>query len=159
MSEKFEINVQLDEADREILRALQADSSLPVDRIGARAGLSKTATWNRIQRLAQSGVISRYTIVVNPEKVGIGDTFFIQVKTSAHDAVWLDAFAEVIGTMPEITEAHRLAGEIDYLLKVQVASARAFDEFYKRLVSQISIYSVTSNLSMEVMKRTNAVPL
>ncbi len=149
----------IDATDRTILRILQVDASLSLERIAQKAGLSKTAVWNRIQRMQQDKVIERNTVIVDPAKVGLTETFFIAIKTSAHDANWLETFYAVVRDLPQITEAHRLAGEIDYLLKVQVPSTRDFDEFYKALVKRVSIYSVTSSLSMETMKRSTALPL
>ncbi|MCG8424697.1 MAG: Lrp/AsnC family transcriptional regulator, partial [Proteobacteria bacterium] len=144
-------SISIDEIDRVILRVMQADASLSLDRIADKAGLSKTAVWNRIQRLQQAKVIERQTVVIDPAKVGLIETFFIQIRTSAHESGWLEKFNAVVRDMPEITEAHRLAGEIDYILKVQVPSTRHFDAFYKRLVGQISVFNVTSSLSMETM--------
>lgn len=149
----------LDETDRDILMALQADASLSMERLAQKTGLSKTAVWNRVQRLQQAGVIERQTIIVNPQLAGLNETFFIAIKTSSHDDQWLKTFHDVVESLPEITEAHRLAGETDYLLKVQVPSTRDFDIFYKALVARVSLYSVTSNLSMETMKRSGVLPL
>ena len=143
----------LDEADRAILRVLQADASLSLERVARKVGMSKTAVWNRIQRLHSSGVILRQTVVIDPEKAGVPETFFISVRTNQHDAGWAAKFEKAVEELPQITEAHRLAGEIDYILKVQVESTKAFDVFYQELIGRISLYSVSSALSMQVMKR------
>lgn len=143
----------LDDDDRAILRAVQTDATRSMERIAKLVGLSKTTVWNRLQRLIQNGTILRQAAILDPRKVGLKETFFVSIRTSRHDAEWLDAFKATIDGMPEITEAHRLAGTLDYLLKVQVASTEAFDVFYKELVSQIAIYDVSSSLSMEEMKR------
>ncbi len=149
----------LDATDLAILRLLQADSSLSLERMAQKAGLSKTAVWNRIQRLQQNGVITRHTVQLDAAKVGLTETFFIAVRTAQHEDGWLDAFNKVVQELPQITEAHRLAGEVDYLLKVQVPSTRDFDAFYKELVSRISLHNVSSSLSMETMKQTSALPI
>jgi Lrp/AsnC family transcriptional regulator len=115
--------------------------------------------WNRIQRLQQSGVIMRQAAIVNGPRAGLREVFFVTIRTNSHDAVWLENFHRAIQEMPEIQEAHRLAGEIDYILKVRVPSTAEFDAFYKRLVSRISIYNVTSSLSMEVLKEETALPI
>ena len=85
--------------------------------------------------------------------------FFVAVKTSQHDADWLKAFYDAVVDMPEITEAHRLAGDMDYILKVQVASTREYDKFYKRLIAKVTMNSVTSCLSMETLKYDTVLPL
>ena len=151
--------VALDEEDRRILRLLQVDSTRPLEQISARVGLSKTAVWNRIQRMLQDGVIVRQAAIVDPGKVGLSETFFVAIRTSQHNAAWLKNLQKVLADMPEVTEAHRLAGEIDYLLKVQVGSTREFDDFYKALVARIDLFEVTSHLSMEVLKRDTQIPV
>ncbi|MGG7568280.1 Lrp/AsnC family transcriptional regulator [Rhodovulum sp. DZ06] len=143
----------LDDADRAILRVLQADASLSLERVARKVGMSKTAVWNRIQRLHAAGVILRHTVILDPAKAGIPETFFISVRTNQHDAGWAEKFEKAVQELDQITEAHRLAGEIDYLLKVQVESTKAFDAFYQELIGRISLYSVSSALSMQVMKR------
>lgn len=144
----------LDNDDRAILRAVQKDSTRSLERIAGSVGLAKTTVWNRLQRLIQNGTILRQAAILDPRKVGLKETFFVSIRTSRHDAEWLDAFKRTIDAMPEITEAHRLAGTLDYLLKVQVSTTEAFDIFYKDLVSRIAIYDVSSSLSMEEMKRS-----
>ena len=151
--------VRLDAEDRKILRVLQEDATLPMERIGKKVGLSKTAVWNRVQRLNAKGVIVKQMALLNPDKAGFPETFFVAVKTNSHDAKWLAEFKEIVLTMPEIMEAYRMAGDTDYLLKVQTASTRDFDTFYKKLVSQIYLYNVTSNISMETLKYNTALPV
>ena len=149
----------LDETDRAILRLLQRDASQSMDRIAQKVGVSKTSVWNRVQRMTRDGVIVSQTVIVDPHKVGLAETFYIEVRTNEHNAKWLQSFHDVVRTMPEIMEAHRLAGRVDYLLKVQVSSTREFDAFYKRLVARIHLFDVSSHLSMEVLKRETALPL
>lgn len=149
----------LDEIDRQLLARLQLDATLSMDRIAKLVGVSKTAAWSRIQKMTQQGVIKRQVVIVDPALVGLPETFFIAVKTNHHEQAWLNKFREIVSQRPEITEVHRLAGDTDYLIKVQVASNRDFDALYKRLISEIDLYSVTSSLSMEVLKSTTALPL
>ena len=151
--------VAMDEADYAILRILQVDATLPLGRLAEKVSLSKTAVWNRIQRLHATGVIRRQVVVVDPQKVGITETFFVAVRTNNHNAQWFQKFIKVISGFPEITEAHRMAGQIDYLLKVQVRSTREFDFFYKNLVKEIDLFDVNSSLSMEVLKNETALQL
>jgi len=153
------ITIALDEADFALLRILQKDATLPLERLANKVGLSKTAVWNRIQRYHATGVINRQVVVVDPKKVGISETFFVAVRTNNHNAKWFAEFIKIISKFPEITEAHRMAGHIDYFLKVQVRSTREFDLFYKRLVKEIDLFDVNSSLSMEVLKNETALPL
>ncbi|MBX2823537.1 MAG: Lrp/AsnC family transcriptional regulator [Gammaproteobacteria bacterium] len=149
----------VDDVDRILLKQLQVDASLSMDRLAQLAGISKTAAWNRIQRMQQKGIIRKQVAVLDAALLGLHETFFIAIKTSKHNEQWLVKFNAVIKRHPEIVEAHRLSGDTDYLLKVQVASTRDFDELYKRIVAAIDLFSVTSSLSMEVLKRETSLPL
>ena len=151
--------VSVDEVDRKILRLMQQDSTVPLEQMAKLVGISKTAIWNRIQRLHQDKVILKQAAVINADLVGLHETFYVAVKTSQHDDQWLKAFNEAIRDFPEITEAHRLAGDMDYILKVQVASTSDYDDFYKRLISRVTMYSVSSFLSMETLKFDSSIPI
>lgn len=144
----------LDEIDRKLLMVLQKDAGQSFERIAKNIGLSKTAIWNRVQKLTQNKTILAQSAILDPQKIGLSETFFVQIRTNAHDENWLKKFYDAVQEFPEITEAHRLAGSIDYILKVQVRSTRDFDEFYKKLVAKISISDVSSLLSMETLKKS-----
>ena len=148
-----------DAEDRKILKEVQRDTTRSLERIASKVGMSKTTVWNRLQKLTQNGTILRQAALLDPRKVGLKETFFVSIRTSQHDEGWLERFKAVVEAMPEITEAHRLAGTLDYLLKVQVPSTEAFDRFYKDLVARVPIYDVSSSLSMEQMKRSLELPL
>jgi len=150
---------KLDSTDLALLRALQKDASLSMEHLATTVGASKTAVWNRVKKLQQDGVIDRQVVIVNAESVGLPETFFIAVKTNQHEQGWLDRFHKEVHRHPEIVEVHRLAGDTDYLIKVQVSSTREFDRLYKDLVSKIDLFSVTSSLSMEVLKYETALPI
>ena len=148
----------IDDLDRNILALLQEDASLPLDEIARRLGASKTPVWNRIRKLRAAGVIRGEVAILDPDKLGFESCFFVLIRTSQHDAGWLDRFLKVIQSRPEVMEAHRLAGDIDYILKVRVENARAYDAFYRALIKDVSIFNVTSLLSMEEIKSTTALP-
>jgi Lrp/AsnC family transcriptional regulator len=149
----------LDDLDRKILVLLQQDSSLSLDDIAKKLGASKTPIWNRIRKMKASGVIRGEVAILDPEEVGLESCFFVLIRTSEHDAGWLERFLRAVQARPEVLEAHRLAGDIDYILKVRVANARAFDAFYQALIKEVSIFNVTSSLSMEEIKNTTALPI
>ena len=149
----------LDDLDRNILALLQTDATLPLDEIARRLGASKTPVWNRIRKMRDAGVIRGEVAILDPDKLGLESCFFVLIRTSQHDAEWLARFLEAVRARPEVMEAHRLAGDIDYILKVRVANARAYDAFYRALIKEVSIFNVTSTLSMEEIKNTTALPL
>jgi Lrp/AsnC family transcriptional regulator len=151
--------VRLDEMDRKILAALQEDASQSLDEIARKVGSSKTPVWNRIRRMKEAGVILRTTALLDAEALGLEACFFVLVRTSEHEADWQRRFLDVLRRRPEVLEAHRLAGDIDYILKVRVKNARAYDTFYQALISEVRIYNVTALLSMEEIKATTILPL
>lgn len=149
----------LDAIDLKVLKELQTDANQPLETLAKKVGASKTPVWNRIRKLRETGVIKRTVSVLDPEKVGLSTCFFVFVKTSAHEKEWQDRFLSAVRTKPEVMEAHRLAGDVDYILKIRVADARAYDAFYQSLISEVSIFEVTSTMSMEEIKATTELPL
>jgi Lrp/AsnC family transcriptional regulator len=149
----------LDDLDRNILALIQEDAGLPLDEIARKVGASKTPVWNRIRKMRASGVIKAEVAILDPDKLGLESCFFVLIRTSQHDAGWLDRFLHAVRSRPEVMEAHRLAGDVDYILKVRVPNARAYDAFYRALIAEVSIFNVTSTLSMEEIKNTTALPV
>ena len=150
---------RIDELDRKIMAALQHDADRSLDEIAREVGSSKTPVWNRIKKLREAGVIRKTTVLLDAEALGYEATFFVLVRTSEHDSDWQNRFLQALLDRPEVQEAHRLAGEIDYILKVQVENARAYDEFYQALISEVKIFNVTALLSMEEIKSSVSLPL
>ena len=150
---------RLEDMDRKILAELQEDAAQSLDEIARKVGSSKTPVWNRIRRMKEAGVILRQTALLDAEALGLEACFFVLIRTSEHEADWQRRFLQVLRERPEVMEAHRLAGDIDYILKVRVANARAYDTFYQALISEVRIYNVTALLSMEEIKATTVLPL
>lgn len=153
------MSVRIDDTDRKILQELQRDASQSLDEIARNVGSSKTPVWTRIKKLRDAGVIRQNTVLLDPEALGLEACFFVLIRTSEHEADWQNKFLATLRDRPEVLEAHRLAGDIDYILKVQVKNARAYDDFYQALISEVRIYNVTALLSMEEIKSTPALPL
>ena len=151
--------MQFDETDRKILRLIQVDATLPLEEIARQIGSTKSPVWNRIKKLKAAGVIDREVAILNGDSIGLTETFFIAIRTDQHTSDWLGRFTEIVNEMPEILECHRLAGDVDYIMKVRVASTRDFDLFYKRFIGRINLFNVTSSLSMEVIKETTALKI
>ncbi|MEZ5848352.1 MAG: Lrp/AsnC family transcriptional regulator [Geminicoccaceae bacterium] len=143
------MSAPLDALDRKIVMALQEDATRPLDELAAHVGSSKTPVWNRIRKLKERGIIKKQVAVLDPSAVGLSACFFVLIRTARHEKEWLEQFLAALRNRPEILEAHRLAGDIDYILKVRVEDAQAYDRFYRALVSEVSIFNVTSLLSME----------
>jgi Lrp/AsnC family transcriptional regulator len=149
----------LDPTDRKILAILQEDASLSVAEIAARVNLSQTPCWRRIQRLEANGIIERTVALLDPDKIGFGISVFVAVETADHSREWLERFAAAMKNMPEVMEVHRMAGDIDYILRVAVPDMPAYDAFYRRLIAAVPLKNVTSRFSMERVKATTAFPL
>ncbi|MEM1419727.1 MAG: Lrp/AsnC family transcriptional regulator [Pseudomonadota bacterium] len=149
----------LDDLDRKILAELQADSSRSLDDIARLVGASKTPVWNSIRKMREAGVIKRQMTLLDPEALGLNACFFVMIKTSEHDAGWLERFLNAVSKRPEVVEAYRMAGEIDYILKVRVPDAKAYDAFYRDLISEVSIFNVSSALAMEEIKSSPDLPI
>ncbi|WP_296764134.1 Lrp/AsnC family transcriptional regulator [Sediminimonas sp.] len=153
------MTVRLDATDRKILAELQRDAGQSLDEIARKVGSSKTPVWNRIRKMREAGIVGPQTVVLDAGKLGFEACFFVLIRTSEHDADWQARFLEALHNRPEVQEAHRLAGEIDYILKVRVANARAYDAFYQALIGEVKVHNVTALLSMEEIKSTTALPL
>ena len=150
---------RMDANDRKILAVVQQDASLSVAEIGQRVGLSSTPCWKRLQRLEADGVIMRKVALIDPEKLGLGITVFVSIETGDHSQDWLRKFAETVGAMPEVMEFYRMAGDVDYMLRVVVPDIAGYDTFYKKLIATVPLKNVTSRFAMERIKSTTALPI
>jgi Lrp/AsnC family transcriptional regulator len=149
----------MDAIDRKILAVLQKDASLSVAEIGNRVGLSSTPCWKRIQRLEADGVIQRRVAIVDQDRLGLGVTVFVSVETGDHSEEWLKRFADAVSGLPEVMEFYRMAGDVDYMLRVVVPDIPGYDAFYKRLIATVPLKNVTSRFAMEKIKSTTELPI
>jgi Lrp/AsnC family transcriptional regulator len=149
----------MDAIDRKILDLLQRDATHSIADVAERVGLSQTPCWKRIQRLEAQGVIERRVALLNPEKLGLGLTVFVSVETSDHSQQWLDRFSGLVSAMPEVLELYRMAGDVDYMLRVVVTDMASYDAFYKRLIAAIPLKNVSSRFAMERVKASTILPM
>jgi Lrp/AsnC family transcriptional regulator len=149
----------LDPFDRKLLALLQEDAARSVGDLAALVGLSSTPCWRRIQRLEAEGLIRKRVALLDRQRLNVGITVFIAVRTSRHTAAWLEEFSRAVVDLPEIIDLYRLSGEIDYLMRAVVPDIAAFDALYKRLIQRIELSDVTSMFAMEEIKSTTAIPL
>jgi len=149
----------MDDVDRKLLGLLQEDSTIGMSQLADRVGLSPTPVWKRIQKMEQAGVIARRVAIIEPEAIGIGLIVFVAIEAHEHTPEWLAAFAAALEAMPEVMDAYRMAGEVDYMLRVAVPDMAEFDGFYKRLIAAVPLKNVTSRFAMERLKQTTAYPL
>jgi len=153
MTEKLHIN------DLKILERLQRDASRSLESIADEIGVSLNTCWRRVQKLEEAGVIERRVVLVDSDKVGLPLTVFVSVRTDDHSKDWADAFSRAVNAMPEIVEFYRLAGDVDYIMKMVLRSVADYDRVYQRLISQVSLSDVSASFAMEKMKFTTELPL
>ena len=149
----------MDRIDKKILALLQTDASMPVSVIASKVALSTTPCWRRIQNFEKSGVINKRVTLLNRDELNIGIDVFVAIKTSQHNAKWLEKFAKAVTSFSEVVEFYRMSGEIDYLMRVVVPDIHSFDNFYKRLIQKVDIDDVSSSFAMERLKYTTELPL
>ena len=149
----------IDDFDKKILTILQEDAGGSNAEIAERIGLSPTPCWRRIRNLEEAGIIRKRVALLDRQKLNAGVTVFVAVRTNQHNQEWLERFARVVDSIPEVVEFYRMAGDVDYLLRVVVPDIAAYDGVYKRLIEKIDLYDVSSSFAMEELKYTTAVPL
>lgn len=149
----------LDAFDAKILRLIQRDAAMPLDEIGDRVGLSRNAVWRRIKGLEASGVIAGRAALLDPEKLGLGLTVFMMIRTDRHAPDWLERFAKVTRDMPQILGAYRMTGELDYLIRARVSDVKDYDRLYQAIVARIELADVSASFVMEEIKETTVLPV
>ncbi|MDA7428263.1 Lrp/AsnC family transcriptional regulator [Primorskyibacter aestuariivivens] len=153
------MNFNLDDIDRRILAALQRDATLSMDALAEAAGLSRNACWRRMRQMEGAGVIRGRVVLLDPAKVGCALQVFVMVRTSSHDAAWMEKFDRAVRILPEIVGAHRMTGDLDYVLRVRVADVPAYDAFYKKLIALVPLSDISASFVMEDNKDTTELPL
>lgn len=154
------MNDMIDSVDRKILKLLQNDATLSLSDIAEAVNLTTTPCWKRLKKLEESGVIGKRVALLDPEKLALSFTAFVMIKTSNHSNQWYEEFVSTVSDFPEVMEFYRMAGEYDYMMKVQVKDMKCFDAFYKKLVNSVEgISNVTSTFAMEPLKYTTALPI
>ena len=150
----------MDSFDRHILSLLQRDASMPLKDLAEAVNLSTTPCWKRVKKLEEAGFIKAKVVLLDAEKLGLGLSVFVQLKTQRHDSQWLEQFAQTVMQFEEVMEFYRMAGEWDYMLRLVVHDMAAYDRFYKKLISSTEgLSTITSSFSMEQLKYTTALPL
>lgn len=151
--------IVIDEIDRKILALLQRDASLSVDAVSEQVALSRNACWRRIKQLEGSGILKARVALVDAERIGLGLTVFVLMRAADHAPDWLAKFDRAVRILPEIMGAHRMSGDLDYVLRVQVADVADYDRFYKRLIELVPVRDISASFVMENIKDTTALPV
>lgn len=148
-----------DTIDAKILRELQQDASISLDRLGERVALSRNACWRRVRALEEAGVITGRVALIDPAAVGLGLMVFMLVRTHSHDPDWQARFSRATRTIPGILSVYRMTGDLDYLIRARVADMAGYDALYQQLIAQVPVADVSASFVMEDIKDTTALPL
>jgi Lrp/AsnC family transcriptional regulator len=149
----------MDKLDAKILDLLQTDAGLSAAEIADRIGLSKAPCWRRMQKLRDEGIIKRTVALLDARALNVGTTVFVTIKTGNHSEAWFERFASAVRDIPEVTEIHRMSGDVDYLIRIVVPDIDAYDVVYKRLISAVDFQDVSASFALETIKSTTALPL
>lgn len=149
----------MDKLDAKILELLQVDGGLSAAEIADRIGLSKAPCWRRIQKLQEQGIIRGTVALLDARALNVGTTVFVTLKTGNHSEAWFERFARTVRDIPEVTEIHRMSGDVDYLIRIVVPDIDAYDVVYKRLISAVEFQDVSASFALETIKSTTALPL
>ena len=153
-------NPKLDRIDRLILRELQTDGSITNIELARRVGLSPPPCLRRVRALEQGGYIRGYHAELAPEALGFGVTVFAQVGLASQAEADLQAFERLVATWPEVREAHMLAGETDFLLKIVATDWDSYQRFLSaKLTTAPNVSHVKSALMLRVSKFAPGAPL
>jgi len=149
----------MDKLDRKILELLQQNGDLTAADIADRVGLSKAPCWRRIKKLQEDGVVKQTVALLDARALNVGTTVFVMLKTAKHNQAWFEKFVSVVRDIPEVTEIHRMSGDVDYLMRIVVPDIDAYDVVYKRLISAVEFLDVSASFALETIKHTTALPL
>ena len=149
----------MDDIDKKILTLLQQNSTQPLADIARKVGLSVTPCWRRVQKLEEDGIIRGRVALLDAERLGLGMSVFVAIKINEHSSEWLENFAIKISGYDEVVEFYRMSGDVDYMLRVVVKNMSAYDQFYKKLISDVSLKDVSSSFAMEEIKYTTSLPI
>ncbi len=151
--------MNLDATDRRILAAIQSNCDITISDLAEIAGVSATPCWNRVKRMEENGLIEKRVALLNRHMLGQPVTVFVSIRTSHHEDHWLEKFAVGVSKFPEVVEFYRLSGEVDYLLKIICRSIEHYDEIYRKIITIVPLFDVSSSFSMEQIKCTTEIPL
>jgi Lrp/AsnC family transcriptional regulator len=149
----------VDKLDRKILELLQRNGELTAAEVGERIGLSKVPCWRRIRKLHEDGVIKQVVALLDARSLNVGTTVFVTLKTASHSEAWFEKFVRAVRDIPEVTEIHRMSGDVDYLMRIVVPDIDAYDTVYKRLIASVELLDVSASFALETIKQTTALPL
>jgi Lrp/AsnC family transcriptional regulator len=154
------LNMHLDETDRRILRALQAEADISHAALAERVGASTTSCWRRIKALEEAGVLLPAVRLVDPEKIGRGVSVMLQVRLKSHALDMRQDFEAFVHRRPEVMECYSMSGEWDYQLRIVVADVADYERFLMReLLNHPNVSASASHFALAQVKYATALPV
>ena len=150
----------MDDVNIKLITQMQENADLSLFELSRRVGISKTACWNRLQKMEEQNVILGKKILFDRYSIGLPIVVFLSISVGRHTIDWVDEFSEVISKFPEIIEAHRLTGEgADYQLKIICPSMEAYDILQQQLIGEIDFTAMSTKISLKQIKNEYSLPL
>ena len=150
----------MDDVNIKLINQMQENADLSLLELSRRVGISKTACWNRLQKMEEQNVILGKKILFDRYSIGLPIVVFLSISVGRHTIDWVDEFSEVISKFPEIIEAHRLTGEgADYQLKIICPSMEAYDILQQQLIGEIDFTAMSTKISLKQIKNEYSLPL
>ena len=150
----------MDSTNIKLIERMQENADLSLLELSKSVGISKTACWNRLQRMEEEKIILGKKILFNRNAVNLPIVVFLSISVGRHSLDWVKEFSEIIERFPEITEAHRLTGEgADYQLKIICPSMEAYDILQQKLISEIDFTAMSTKISLKEIKNELSLPL
>jgi Lrp/AsnC family transcriptional regulator, leucine-responsive regulatory protein len=151
---------KLDDIDRRILAALQADGRMTAQQLADRVGLSPSPCARRVRLLEEAGVVKGYVAVVDQAKVGLPISVFASVKLERQREDDLDRFSQAVARWPEVVDCYLMTGQRDYLLRIVVSDLESYERFIKDKLTRLDgVASIESSFALGQVKRSNALPI
>lgn len=132
---------------------------MSLELLADRVNLSRNACWRRVRRMEEHGIIKGRVALLDADALGLGLSVIVLIRTNSHEPGWLKTFEETVRTMPEILGAHRMSGDLDYVLRVRVADVKDYDRFYQRLIAKVPVSDISASFVMDDIKDTTALPV
>ena len=150
----------MDNIDKKILEELQKNSSQPLSELSKKVGLSNTPCWNRIKKLEEEKIIKSKSIIIDNKKINLPITVFLSISIQNHTERWLINFEKIVNKYDQIIEVHRLTGSnSDYQITILSPSIEEYDKFQQILIKEIECTNMTSQISLQTIKKNTKYPL
>ncbi|PID36440.1 MAG: AsnC family transcriptional regulator [Rhodobacterales bacterium] len=150
----------LDSLDRRILAVLQKQGRMSNAELSERVNLSPSACHRRVARLEAEGFIRDYVAMLNPRKIGLAATVFVEITLAGQADEILAAFEREVAKVPEVLECHLMAGQADYILKVVAADTDDFARIHRQKLARLpGVQHMQSSFALRTVFKTTALPV